>query len=75
MSLSSKRRFVWNKSHRKEKNPDLMRVSTRSPGIDGMPAKIPASEAVQPQVGDRVEGGGAAGERRKMEGRKGLPHH
>jgi hypothetical protein len=31
--------------HRKEKDPDLVRVSTRSPGIDGMPAKIPASEA------------------------------
>jgi hypothetical protein len=44
-SLNSKRLFVWNKLHRKEKDPDLVRVSTRSPGMDGIPAKIPASEA------------------------------
>ena len=57
MSLSSKRRFVWNKSHRKEKDPDLVRVSTRSPGIDGIPAKIPATEA------GAAAGGGLCGER------------
>ncbi len=45
MSLSSKRRSVWNKSHRKEKDPDLVRVSTRSPGLDGMPANMSASKA------------------------------
>ena len=44
-SLSSKRRSVWNKSHRKEKDPDLVRLSTRSPGLDRMPAKISASKA------------------------------
>jgi hypothetical protein len=73
-SRSSKRRSVSNNSLRKERDPDLVRLSTRSPGIEGMPVKIPAAEQVHPQ-GDCVEGGGAAGERRKMEGRKGLPHH
>ena len=45
MSLSSKRRSVWNKSQRKEKDPDLVRLSTRSPGSVGIPSKIPAAEA------------------------------
>jgi len=44
-SLSSKRRFVWNKSHRKEKDPDLVRLSTRSPEREGIPSKIPAVRA------------------------------
>ena len=44
-SLSSKRRSVSNKSQRKEKDPDLVRLSTRSPGHDRMSAKIPAAEA------------------------------
>ncbi len=29
---------MWNKLHKKEKDPDLVRVFTRSPGIDGMTA-------------------------------------
>jgi hypothetical protein len=69
MSLSSKRRFVWNKSHRKEKDPDLMRVSTRSPGIDGMPAKIPASEAGAAAGGGLCGGRGGCG-REEEDGRE-----
>jgi hypothetical protein len=69
MSLSSKRRFVWNKSHRKEKDPDLMRVSTRSPGIDGMPAKIPASEAGAAAGGGSCGGRGGCG-REEEDGRE-----
>jgi hypothetical protein len=69
MSLSSKRRFVWNKSHRKEKDPDLMRVSTRSPGIDGMPAKIPASEAGASAGGGLCGGRGGCG-REEGDGRE-----
>ncbi len=44
-SLSSKRRTVSNKSQRKEKDPDLVRLSTRSPGREGMPAKISVADA------------------------------
>ena len=69
MSLSSKRRFVWNKSHRKEKDPDLMRVSTRSPGIDGIPAKIPASEAGAAAGGGLCGGRGGCG-REEEDGRE-----
>ena len=69
MSLSSKRRFVWNTSHRKEKDPDLMRVSTRSPGIDGMPAKIPASEAGASAGGGLCGGRGGCG-REEEDGRE-----
>ena len=69
MSLSSKRRFVWNKSHRKEKDPDLIRVSTRSPGIDGMPAKIPASEAGAAAGGGLCGGRGGCG-REEEDGRE-----
>ena len=69
MSLSSKRRFVWNKSHRKEKDPDLMRVSTRSPGIDGMSAKIPASEAGAAGGGGLCGGRGGCG-REEEDGRE-----
>jgi len=58
MSLSSKRRSVWNKSHRKEKDPDLVRVPTRSPGLDGMTANMSASKA-----GAGAGGGGLCGGR------------
>jgi hypothetical protein len=44
-SLSSKRRSVSNKSQRKEKDPDLVRLSTRSPGREGIPEKISVSDA------------------------------
>ena len=40
-----KRRSMSNNSLRKAKDPDLVRLSTRSPGRVGMPAKIPAAEA------------------------------
>jgi hypothetical protein len=69
MSLSSKRRFVWNKSHRKEKDPHLMRVSTRSPGIDGIPAKIPPSEAGAAAGGGLCAGRGGSG-REEEDGRE-----
>jgi len=69
MSLSSKRRFVWNKSHRKEKDPDLIRVSTMSRGIDGMPAKIPASEAGAAAGGGLCGGRGGCG-REEEDGRE-----
>ena len=69
MSLSSNRRFIWNKSHRKEKDPDLMRVSTRSPGIDGIPAKIPASEAGAAAGGGLCGGRGGCG-REEEDGRE-----
>ena len=49
-SRSSERRSVSNNSLRKAKDPDLVRLSTRSPGRAGIPSKIPAAEA-----------GGAAG--------------
>ncbi len=41
-SRSSKRLSVSNHLLRKSKDPDLVRLSTRSPGREGMPAKIPA---------------------------------
>jgi hypothetical protein len=44
-SLSSKRRYVSKSSLRKEKDPDLVRLSTRSRGREGIPSKIPAAEA------------------------------
>jgi hypothetical protein len=44
-SRSSKRRSVSDNSLRKAKDPDLVRLSTRSPGREGMPAKIPAVSA------------------------------
>ena len=44
-SRSSKRRSVSNNSLRKERDPDLVRLSTRSPGIEGIPVKIPVAEA------------------------------
>ncbi len=43
-SLSSKRHSVSNKSQRKEKDPDLVRLSTRSPGREGMPTKISVTD-------------------------------
>ncbi len=39
-SRSSKRRSVSNNTLRKAKDPDLVRLLTRSPGRVGMPAKI-----------------------------------
>ena len=44
-SRSSKRRSVSNNSLRKEKDPDLVRLSTRSPEREGIPSKIPAVRA------------------------------
>ena len=69
MSLSSKRRFVWNKSHRKEKDPDLARLSTRSPGIEGMPVKIPAAGAGAAAGGGFCGGRGGCG-REEEDGRE-----
>ena len=67
-SLSSKRRSVSNKSQRKEKDPDLVRLSTRSPGLDRMPAKIPASEAGA-TTGELCGGRGGSG-REEEDGRE-----
>jgi len=69
MSLSSKRRSVWNKSHRKEKDPDLVRVSTRSPGLDGMTAKISASKEGAATGGGLCGGRGGCG-REEEDGRE-----
>ena len=44
-SLNSKRRAVSNNSLRKENDPDLVRLSSRSPGREGMPAKMPTVKA------------------------------
>ena len=55
-SLSSKRQSVSNNSLRKEKDPDLVRLSTRSPGREGMTTKIPTGEA-------GASAGGLCGER------------
>jgi hypothetical protein len=65
---------VSNNSLRKEKDPDLVRLSTRSPEREGIPSKIPASEA-------GVAAGGLCGRRggcgrEEGDGREeGLPHH
>jgi len=71
-SRSSKRRSVSNNSLRKTKDPDHMRLSTRSPGRVGMPAKISAAKA---GAGGLCGGRGGCGREEGVEGRKGLPHH
>ena len=67
-SRSSKGRSVSNNSLRKAKDPDLVRLSTRSPGIEGMPVKIPAAEAGA-AAGGLCGGGGGCG-REEEDGRE-----
>jgi len=55
-SRISKRHFPSNKSLRNAKKPDLVRLSTRSPGREGIPAKIPT-------VGAGASAGALRGER------------
>jgi hypothetical protein len=64
---------VSNTSLRNAKEPDLVRLSTRSPGESEFPQILLQQEQVLPQEhrGEREE---AVEERRKMGGRKGLPH-
>jgi hypothetical protein len=65
-SRSSKRRSVSNNSLRKAKDPNLVRLSTRSPGRVGMSAKIAAAEA---GAGGLCEGRGGCG-REEGDGRE-----
>jgi hypothetical protein len=67
-SRSSKRRSVSNNSLRKEKDPDLVRLSTRSPEREGIPSKFPAAEAGA-AAGGLCGGRGGCG-REKGDGRE-----
>ena len=59
-----------NKSPRNAKEPDLVSTSTRSPGE----SEFLQQERVQPKEHcSQIEE--VVGEKRRMEGSKGLPHH
>ena len=58
------KRRVSNKSLRNAKEPDLVRLSTRSPGREGMPAKIPAAGAGAAAGASRGGTGGRGREER-----------
>ncbi len=57
-----------NKSQRKEKDPDLVRLSTRSPGREGIPEKISVADTVS--VTGEMCGGRAVCRREEEDGRE-----